>query len=369
MDDPGFLGGAAVGLGAVAVVVTALPLSPAKAWWVRLWDFPRLQVAAAALVALACSAAADRVPGGHLLRLVVGAALAYQAAMIWRYTRLAPTEVEVVRRDPPDPACTLSLVESNVLQTNRDAERLVRVTAAAGADVLLFVETDDWWRARLDRAFAGTHPHALRCALPNTYGMLLYSRLPLEDPSIDFLVQDDIPSMQARVRLPCGERVWLNAVHPRPPAPGESDDSLARDAELILVGARVREAHERAPGIPVVVFGDLNDVAWSHTTRLFQKTSRLLDPRRGRGFFSTFHARWPGLRWPLDHVFFSEHFRLVEMRRLGYVGSDHFPVHIVISLEPDAPAEQEAPAADADDLAEARDTVREASGAAARGEL
>jgi endonuclease/exonuclease/phosphatase (EEP) superfamily protein YafD len=258
---------------------------------------------------------------------------------------------------------------SNVLQTNHDAARLVRETAAADADVMLFVETDDWWRARLDRAFARTHPHALRCALPNTYGMLLYSRLPLEEASIDFLVQDDVPSMQARVRLPCGERVWINAVHPRPPAPGESDDSLARDAELIVVGARVREAHERAPGLPVVVFGDLNDVAWSHTTRLFQKTSRLLDPRRGRGFFSTFHARWPGLRWPLDHVFFSEHFRLVAMRRLGYVGSDHFPVHIVISLEPDAPAEQEAPAADADDLAEARDTVREASGAAARGAL
>jgi endonuclease/exonuclease/phosphatase family metal-dependent hydrolase len=119
----------------------------------------------------------------------------------------------------------------------------------------------------------------------------------------------------------------------------------------------------------VVVFGDLNDVAWSHTTRLFQKTSRLLDPRKGRGFFSTFHARWPGLRWPLDHVFFSDHFRLVTMRRLEYVGSDHFPVHLVLSLEPDAVAEQEAPEADDDDMAEAQETVLEARGAAARGDL
>jgi endonuclease/exonuclease/phosphatase (EEP) superfamily protein YafD len=336
---------------------------------VRLWDFPRLQVAALALVALGCTAAAHPVPGGHALPLAVGAALAYQAGMIWRYTRLAPTEVQISRRDPPDPRRTLSIVESNVLQTNRDAERLVRVTAAADADVMLFVETDDWWRTRLDRAFARTHPHALRCALPNTYGMLLYSRLPLEHTSIDFLVQDDIPSMQARVRLRGGERVWLNAVHPRPPAPGESDESLGRDAELLVVGARVREALDRDEWLPAVVFGDLNDVAWSHTTRLFQKTSRLLDPRKGRGFFTTFHARWPGLRWPLDHVFFSDHFRLVMMRRLGYVGSDHFPVHLVLSLEGDAPAEQEAPEADGSDFAEARETVREARGAAASGEL
>jgi endonuclease/exonuclease/phosphatase (EEP) superfamily protein YafD len=308
-------------------------------------------------------------PGGWAVPAAVGAALLYQAGMIWRYTRLAPTEVEISRRDPPDPARTLSIVVSNVLQTNRDAERLTRVTGAADADVMLFVETDAWWRERLDRAFARTHPHGPRCALPNTYGMLLYSRLPLEGASVDFLVQDDIPSMQARARLAGGARVWLNAVHPRPPAPGESDQSLGRDAELLLVGQRVRDGQAADPDLPVVVFGDLNDVAWSHTTRLFQKTSRLLDPRKGRGFFSTFHARWPGLRWPLDHVFFSEHFRLVTMRRLEYVGSDHFAVHIAISLEADAPAAQEAPAADGDDLAEARDTVREARGAAARGEL
>jgi endonuclease/exonuclease/phosphatase (EEP) superfamily protein YafD len=351
-------------------LATALSLSRARAWWVRIWDFPRLQVALAAAVALGCTVAAHPVPGGYVLPVVVGAALAYQAAMIWRYTGFAPTEVQISPLDPPDPARTLAIVEANVLQTNRDADRLVREAAGADADVMLFVETDGWWREQLDRAFAETHPNAMRCALDNTYGMLLYSRLPLEATSIDFLVQDDVPSMQARVRLRGGARVWLNAVHPRPPAPGESDHSLPRDAELLVVGARVRDALEREAGLPAVVFGDLNDVAWSRTTRLFQKTSRLLDPRKGRGFFSTFHARWPGLRWPLDHVFFSDHFRLVRMRRLGYVGSDHFPVHLVLSLEgDDAAAEQEAPEADSDDIAAAQATVREARGAAARGEI
>jgi endonuclease/exonuclease/phosphatase (EEP) superfamily protein YafD len=334
-----------------------------------MWDFPRAQLAALAVVVLALWAVARPVPGGWALPAVVGAAAAYQARRIWRYTPLAPPEVQISPVDPPDPRRLLSLVEANVLQTNRDAERLTRVVAEADPDVLLFVETDEWWRERLDQAFARTHPYALRCALPNTYGMLLYSRLPLERTSVDFLVQDDIPSMQALARLPGGARVWLNAVHPRPPAPGESDDSLARDAELLVVGARVRDAADRADATPVVVFGDLNDVAWSHTTRLFQKTSRLLDPRKGRGMFSTFHANWPVLRWPLDHVFFSEHFRLVTMRRLGFTGSDHFPVHLVLSLEPVAAAEQEAPEADREDLEEARDTVREAREAAAQGEL
>jgi len=216
---------------------------------------------------------------------------------------------------------------------------------------VLCVETDDWWRARLD-AMTATHPHAVRCALPNTYGMLLYSRLALDDARVEFLVEGDVPSIQATVRLRSGQPVWLNCVHPRPPAPGESDESLERDAELLLVGRRVREAT-----VPVVVCGDLNDVAWSRTTRLFQKVSRLVDPRKGRGFFGTFHARYPGFRYPLDHVFHSDDFRLVALRRLGNVGSDHFPVYLALSYEPQAAAQQGAPAATGADVREAHDTI------------
>jgi endonuclease/exonuclease/phosphatase (EEP) superfamily protein YafD len=346
----------AVGLGAVAVIATALSLARAKAWWIRIWDFPRVQLFVAAAAALAMWTGADALEGAADLAVhgALGGVLALQGAAIWRYTRLAPREVQ--RSERQEPERRIALLESNVLQTNRDADRLIAVARAADADVMVFVETDAWWQERLDAAFGASHPHGPRCALPNTYGMLLYSRLPLEDARVDFLLQEDIPSMQARVRLRSGDRVWLNCVHPRPPAPGESDESLARDAELLVVGERVSDA-----SLPVIVLGDLNDVAWSHTTRLFQKTSRLLDPRKGRGFYSTFHARYPGLRWPLDHVFFSDHFRLVSMDRLGYVGSDHFPVCVVLSLEPDAVAEQEAPEADAADRQEAHETVAEAS--------
>ena len=90
-----------------------------------------------------------------------------------------------------------------------------------------------------------------------------------------------------------------------------------------------------------------------------QKVSRLVDPRKGRGLYSTFHARVPLFRWPLDHVFHSDSFRLVALRRLPYVGSDHFPVFVALSHEPPAAAEQEAPSETAEDLQEARETVQE----------
>ena len=88
---------------------------------------------------------------------------------------------------------------------------------------------------------------------------------------------------------------------------------------------------ERAP---VIIGGDLNDVAWSRMTRLFLRTSGLLDPRRGRGFYNTFHAdRWY-MRFPLDHLFHSEHFTVSNIERLGFVGSDHFPILIDLRYAP-----------------------------------
>jgi endonuclease/exonuclease/phosphatase (EEP) superfamily protein YafD len=343
----------ALALGGMAVIATTLSLIRARAWWIRIWDFPRVQVALLGVAALALGAA-----GGSLLEwpeaalaAPAAAAVGYQIALVWRYTPLAPREVQQTRRDEHDRQ--ISLMVSNVLQTNRQAERLLAVVRECDPDLVLCVETDDWWEQRLD-ALTATHSHVVRRPLSNTYGMLLYSRLPLEEPEVSFLVEPDIPSIQAGVRLRNGTLVRLNCVHPRPPVPGESDESLERDAELLLVGKRVRDAQT-----PVIVCGDLNDVAWSRTTRLFQKVSRLVDPRKGRGFYSTFHARWPGFRYPLDHVFHSDDFRLVSMGRLGYVGSDHFPVYVALSHEPEATAEQDAPEESAEDLREAHDTIAE----------
>jgi endonuclease/exonuclease/phosphatase (EEP) superfamily protein YafD len=339
-------------LGGIALVGTLLPLLPVRAWWVRAWDFPRVQLLLLALIAL--TGLLLHRPEDTWARALVaalGVAAAFQAGFVWRYTPLAPREVQSARR--AEDGATLSLLVTNVLQTNRRADRVLAVARAADPDVALFVETDGWWRERLD-VLAATHPYGLRCPLPNTYGMVLYSRLPLEEPRIEFLVEDDVPSMQARVVLRSGTRVWLNCVHPRPPAPGERDESLERDAELLLVGRRVAGAR------PVVVCGDLNDVAWSRTTRLFQKVSRLLDPRKGRGRYSTFHARWPFFRWPLDHIFFSDDFRLVRLRTLPYTGSDHFPVHAVLRHEPPASRQQNAPELGREDESEANEAIAEA---------
>ncbi|MES2564444.1 MAG: endonuclease/exonuclease/phosphatase family protein, partial [Pseudomonadota bacterium] len=186
-----------------------------------------------------------------------------------------------------------------MLMTNHDAARLAQIIREADPDLILLVEADHWWQQQM-RAFEMSHRYIVHQPQDNTYGMLLYSRLELVDARVHFLIQDDIPSIHAVVKLSSGLDVELYCLHPRPPFPGEDDESTHRDAELLLVGKKIK-----ATGKPTVVCGDLNDVAWSRTNYLFQDISGLLDPRIGRGFFNTFHASYFFLRFPLDHVFHS----------------------------------------------------------------
>lgn len=342
-------------VGGLMVVATALPSLKSDAWWVRIFDAPRVQVAViAAVVAAAYPFFAGEygyARYGFLGALVL--CVVYQGYRMFPYTPLASRQVQQSRRARRDD--TLTLLFANVLQTNRDSSRLREIIREADPDIFLTIETDAWWREQL-KEFEQTHPHAVLQPQDNTYGMLFYSRLELARAEVKFLVQDDIPSIHARVRLRSGREVEVRCLHPRPPFPTEDERSTERDAELLIVGKEVKGKED-----PVVVLGDMNDVAWSRTTALFQHISGLSDPRIGRGFYNTFHARYPVIRFPLDHFFHSQHFRLADFRRLGYFGSDHFPVYIALSYEPDAEARQEKPRADASEHEEARETIGKAT--------
>ena len=103
-------------------------------------------------------------------------------------------------------------------------------------------------------------------------------------------------------------------------------------------------------------------MAWSTTTRRFQRLSHLLDPRVGRGFYNTFSATMPWMRWPLDHLFHDQKFRLVEMARLRKIGSDHFPMWFVVALAQTDAVDADPGQADAQEVEETEQMIKNEQG-------
>lgn len=347
-DGMSYLLSAATG---VLVVASLLPLWRNPHWLVRGLEFPRLQLTLLAVVLLALQTALLDVDGPIAIMMLAAtvACLLWQLWWIAPYTPLWPKEVRTAGGSPSDR--DIRVLTANVLMANRDADRLIAVIRDTAPDVVVTLESDLWWQSRLE-VLHPDFPHRVACPLDNTYGMHVYSRLPLLDSEIAYLVEDDKPSVHASVALRSGDHVRMHFLHPAPPSPTENEESGERDAELIVVARSVAGASQ-----PVIVTGDLNDVAWSPSTRLFRKISGLSDPRVGRGMFNTFHAKVPLARWPLDHVFHSSHFTLRSIRRLPPIGSDHFALFVELSFTPASTGEQGGLDADAEDVAEARDVT------------
>lgn len=314
-------------LGYFIIVVSLIPLIRNDNWIFRVFEYPRAQKLVINLVLLVSFILIADWQNTHarIFTLLLTANALYLFYQVFPYTVLAKYQMKghktIENKDK-----YFKLLVCNVYQENRKAEKCLQCIRDNNPDIILLIETDEWWKAHLS-VLEKTHPYRVLKPQEDTYGMLLYSKYELIDPEVKFLVEEDIPSIHTKVRLQSGELFQLYCVHPEPPVPQENPRSTERDAELLLIAKKAKRCI-----LPVVVAGDLNDVAWSYTTELFMKVSGLLDPRRGRGFFNTFSAHYWFLRWPLDHVFCSKHFQLCNLKRLDAMGSDHFPILVELEI-------------------------------------
>lgn len=249
---------------------------------------------------------------------------------------------------------TIIFYSANVYQDNTNSNLLIQEIDNNDPDVLLLMETNTRWMNNISEAIS-KYPYKVEVPLDNTYGMLLYSKLKMKDPQVLYLVDDSIPSIHTILELRNGKNVSFHAIHPTPPMPQENPSSTDRDAEMMQLAVMSMDRE-----LPVIVAGDFNDVAWSGTSVLFKNVSRLLDLRIGRGFYNSFDVASFILKWPLDHFFVSEEFRLSEIRTGESIDSDHFPFYISLSLEPEKAAEQKAEYPSENQLKRAIDQIDQA---------
>lgn len=325
-------------LAVIAIILTIFPFVPVDHWLIRVFDFPHVQLTLLTMIALLTYFLKFNIREYLDYSFVVAltSCFLFQVQKVYPYTAFANYEVQ--NGDEGAPA-VLKIYAANVLQDNKEVEKLMADMEGYDADIVLLTETNTTWRDKIAPGIRPKYPYFFEVPLENTYGMLLYSKIELYDTSVKYMVEDTIPSIHAKIVLEKNDTIQLYSIHPAPPTPGHNPTSVDRDAEMMKIAIMTRESE-----LPVIVFGDFNDVAWSETSALFQSVSGLLDLRKGRGLFSTFNANNWLLRWPLDHIFISPAFRVLEVQRGKHIGSDHFPFFTKLSYEPRGAHEQELPA-------------------------
>ncbi|MGO3181220.1 MAG: endonuclease/exonuclease/phosphatase family protein [Aequorivita sp.] len=303
------------------VISPFFPATGNPHWFFRTADFVRLQLLFIQFVLLGLFLYLENdysIFSWVLLSTLV-ASILYQVFKVFPYSSLFPR-----RRSHDASDGHVSILAGNVLQTNSRYKDFINEIKRFDPDLVLAMETNKDWESGLTE-IEKKYPFTVKAPLENFYGMQLYSKKKLENIEVRYQVEDDKPSIFFDFPTEGNPPIFFCCLHPAPPSPTENETSKEADAELMLTGKNIRNEDK-----PTVVCGDMNDVVWSRTTRLFKKMTGMIDPRVGRGFFSTFHSDYFFLRFPLDHLFHTRDLYVGKMIRSKNFGSDHFAMYYEI---------------------------------------
>lgn len=306
-------------LGAAAVLVTLLPLSPSNAWWVRMWEFPRLHVAVAGVAVLIAAPFVLRPLRAPLIVAMLAVA-GYQASWVVRYTPLVAPDVPI--EDGPG----ATFVALNVLQSNEGKARVADYLDGLDADLVLLIETDAAWAAALDPVL-DRYPHRAERIADDNYGMIVATRLDARRIELVETHGGDHPTAPIAVAVleVDGHPLVFTGLHPYPPIPRFSQADRDRQIAIAARMARIGDS-------PAVAMGDFNDVAWSRSSQHFREVGGYLDPRVGRGVMASFDTASRLMRFPIDQGLVTEGVTVRAYEMGPDVGSDHFPVVMSLSV-------------------------------------
>uniref|UniRef100_UPI00289A4E92 endonuclease/exonuclease/phosphatase family protein n=1 Tax=Chryseobacterium sp. TaxID=1871047 RepID=UPI00289A4E92 len=300
------------------LIVTILPKIQHSHWIFRVPEFGKIQITVFILLTIILGFAPGKSGYFWYYQGLLLIMLIHHSIILIKYTPLYPVKKYTQKYQSSN---KLHFISANVYQFNKEYERFIQLVKKYKPDMFLTMESNGDWEQAL-KPLEKDYPYHHKVTLENTYGMHFYSKIKIESSRTHYFVADDIPSIEAHLKTEDGFSFVFFGVHPPPPSPTEEETSKERDGDLLSTAKRVREIKK-----PLIVVGDFNNVAWSKSSILFRKTSHLIDPRIGRSFVSTFHAKYRLLRFPIDLMFHSEEIFIEDLKTLENFGSDHLPVY------------------------------------------
>ncbi len=228
----------------------------------------------------------------------------------------------------PAAAGDLKVLQFNVWSNNRDPAATANWIARQDADVVVMEEAEDDG-AIVALRLANAYPYQTRCVPRPACATLILSKTRPTDAGAFAAPNDDNLHTGAWATFGAGAARYtvVGAHFSWPFPPGQQQVEARRLATEVM----------RFDRSTMILAGDFNSTPWSFTLRrleaslgLVRRTHAVFSwPARTYGHLLRFRSPIPLL--PIDHVFAGSAWRTVSIGRGPRLGSDHYPVIVVLS--------------------------------------
>ncbi|MFP4091612.1 MAG: endonuclease/exonuclease/phosphatase family protein [Cyclobacteriaceae bacterium] len=218
---------------------------------------------------------------------------------------------------------TFSILQMNIFSENLQHNEVIREIERFDPDVIVMEEVNLRWYKAL-RQVKQAYPYLEEAVRKDNIGVMVMSRIPLENTQIIDFNDARMPSMVTRLQVN-GQQVTLIATHPL--SPRSRTNFHLRNNQLYAIAEAFKEYSD-----PLIMVGDLNITSFSPVFDRFLKTIGLYDSRKGFGVQPTWPAPFARVGIAIDHVLLSRKIRVLERQTGSRIGSDHLPVFIRLSI-------------------------------------
>jgi endonuclease/exonuclease/phosphatase (EEP) superfamily protein YafD len=204
---------------------------------------------------------------------------------------------------------------ANILKVNRNFDKVVDQIKQEDPDLIFLQEVDQAWVNAMYEGLHETYPMRWKIPMDNNFGIMLLSKKPLKSHKTGYSSELKMPFYEFELEYE-GKLVHFVGMHTYPPS---------STAMFQLRNRQLRELESLAR--PNSIFmGDFNVSTYSPYFRRLLRGGKMQDPRRYSGFKHSWPTSFPLLQTNLDHILVGQGVQFGKLKRLGHVGSDHFPL-------------------------------------------
>ena len=266
-------------------------------------------------------------------RLQAAVALLFAVAAFVTTSNALPRlwQVQAAYETQPGDQIVYRLLQMNLRFNNPTPKKVLSLIGRTNPDVITLDEVSEMWTTELGY-ITSAYPYRILCRYPNgVFGVALLSKRPFAAGTEPFCERRGAMAI-AKVNFG-GTGVDVAAIHLSWPWPREQAWQIGELSEPLA-----------SLGETAIMAGDCNAVPWSAAVRRVASIGQLtVMPSAGPTWMyiklPDFLRRFAGL--PIDQVFSKGAVTILSSARLEDTGSDHLPVLVEFTLQPDSSAPED----------------------------